>query len=301
MQERHAAPPLTVSISSHDGWSSLGTAYAPIREQAERHGAEVLLIDGSHDPPPPPEAIGPGTRHVAMPGADITEMRMRGYRDAQAPIVAMTEDHCIVEPDWIDAILRAHAEHPDAAAIGGTSLNGSNRCLVDWASYYAGHSPFMAPLPEGPVPYITGVNISYKREPLHQALDRLGERAIETLINGELTEMGHRFYADHRIAVTHHQSRGYTNTLLLHYYAGRNFEGTRSMSHPGRALERAARAMTLPLPRVGKRFMTAYSKGEPLSRLLRVAPSLYVLEAAQCIGEAMGALTGPGRSADELH
>ncbi len=294
-------PPLTITVASHEGWPALRNAYAPMREQAEHAGVEILFIDASENDPPDPDELGPGVRWIKMPGADITEMRMRGYREARGPIVAMTEDHVDAAPDWVEAILRAHAEHPDAAAIGGTVINGSTRYLVDWASFYAGHSPSMAPLPTVPVPYINGANLSYKQAMLIPVLDGLSGRAIETLINGELSRRGHPLYSDHRIRVVHHQSRGYVNTMKLHYYAGMSFEGTRRMDHPEDAKRRAVRAVLLPLPRVAKRLVTSRQKGEPIGRLALVTPSLLVLETAQCPGEFIGALRGPGRSAENLH
>lgn len=300
LNARSATPALTVTIATNDGWKTLRQAYEPLRGQAEAAGAEVLLVDGSGGPAPAPGELGPTTRWIEMPGADLSEMRMRAYGDARGQILAMTEDHVLVAPNWVDAILRAHREHPEAAAIGGAVRNGTPHHLVDWASFYAGHAPFLAPLPAGPVPYVSGINVSYKRGALLRALAPMGDRAIETLINDEIKAAGGVLVADDRMVVTHLQSRGLRTTTRLHYYAGRHFEGTRRATQAD-ATARALRAIALPLPRAAKRLVTALRRGEPVGRVARVVPAMVLLASAQAAGELVGIFRGPGRVATKLH
>ena len=235
-----------------------------------------------------------------MPGADISEMRMRAYGEARGRIVAMTEDHVMVPPDWVERILRSHREYPEAAAVGGAVMNGTPHHLVDWATFYAGHGPFMRPLPHGRVPYLSGINVSYKREPLQQVLAGMGDRAIETLINEEIKARGGVLVADDRMVVSHMQSRGVPESIKLHYYAGRHYEGTRQDMSADQAA-RALRAAALPLPRAAKRLLTVLRRGEPLGRVVRVAPAMVLLVWAQAAGELVGIFLGPGRSASKLH
>lgn len=293
-------PRLSVIIATGDGWETVRGTYDSIRPQAEEHQAEVVLVDGSGGAPPPAGALGPTTRWIEMPGADIAEMRMRAYREARGSIVAMTEDHVLVATDWVDFMLRVHAEHPEAAAVGGAVRNGSPKNAVDWASFYSGHAPFLEPLPTGPAQYLSGVNVSYKREPLRAVLDRSDDRAIETLINEDIKANGGTLVADGRLVVTHFQSRGILGTTRLHYYAGRHFEGTRRSSRRNGPL-RAARAVALPLPRTTRRVMAALRRGQPPGRVARIVPAVLILATAQAAGEVVGALRGPGRSASKLH
>jgi hypothetical protein len=295
-----ASPPLSITIATNFGWEAIRTPYESLRAQADAAGAEVILLDSSESTAPD-GALGPLTRWISMPGADITEMRMRGYREAVGEIVAMTEDHCIPAPDWVEAMLLAHAEHPDAAAIGGVSRNGSTELTMDWASFYAGHAPFIAPLPAGPAAYISGVNLSYKRTALQEAITGQASRAVETLINEQLKAVGALLFADDRVSVTHIQSRGLLATPRLHFYAGRNFEGTRELEHSGDRHRRAMRAAIMPLPRTAKRIVTVLGRGEPASRVARATPALLAIFVAQAVGEVCGALLGPGQSAGKLH
>jgi hypothetical protein len=289
-----------VIVATGDGWETVRGTYESIRPQAEEHQAEVVLVDSSGGPAPLARELGPTTRWIQMPGSDIAEMRMRAYREARGRIIAMTEDHVVVAPDWVASMLGAHADHPEAAAVGGAVRNGSQKNAVDWASFYAGHAPYIEPLPTGPTPYLSGVNVSYKREPLRAVLDRSGDRAIETLINDDIKANGGTLVADGRLVVTHFQSRGILATTRLHYYAGRHFEGTRRSSRRNGPL-RAARAAALPLPRVTRRVIAALRRGQPASRVVRIVPAALMLATAQAAGEIVGALRGPGQSASKLH
>lgn len=300
MMESSSDVALTVTIATNDGWHTLRQAYLPLRLQVERTDVEVLLIDGSHGPPPGSSELGATTRWIKMPGADISEMRMRAYLEARGAIVAMTEDHVLVAADWVAGMLRAHREYPEAAAVGGAVTNGTPYHLVDWASFYAGHGPFLRLLPRGPVPYLSGINVSYKREWLRAVLHEMGDRAIETLINERIKARGGLLVADDRLVVSHLQSRGVPTTAMLHYHAGRHYEGTRQDLSADRA-SRTLRAAALPLPRAAKRLLTVARRGEPIGRVVRVAPAVVLLGWAQAAGELVGIFRGPGRSATKLH
>jgi hypothetical protein len=293
--------PLTIAIATNDGWHAVRQAYRAIRGQAEDAGAEVILVDGSGGGAPLPTEIGPTTRWLEMPGSDIAEMRARAYREARGELIAMTEDHVEGAPDWVSVILGAHDEYPEAAAIGGAVRNGTPGHLVDWASFYAGHAPFLEPLADGPAEYLSGINVSYKRDALLAALNALGgDRAIETLINDQIKAAGGALRADSRMIVSHFQSRGVANTFRLHFYAGQHFEGTRRESHSD-APARIVRALALPLPRAAKRLATALRRGQPVGRVAAATPAMLMVAYSQALGEIVGAVKGPGRAATKLH
>ncbi len=293
--------PLTIAIATNDGWSTVRQAYDAIRAQAEEAGAEVILVDGSGGAAPQTGELGSTTRWIQMPGSDIAEMRARAYHEALGALVAMTEDHVEGAPDWVAAILRAHEEHPEAAAVGGAVRNGTPGHMVDWASFYAGHAPFLEPMAIGPAEYLSGINVSYKREALVAALDALGgDRAIETLINDQIKATGGLLVSDGRIIVSHFQSRGVAKTFRLHFYAGQHFEGTRRASHSD-APARILRAVAMPLPRSAKRLVTAVRRGQPVGRVAAATPAMLLVSYSQALGEIVGVLSGPGRAATKLH
>jgi len=67
-------------------------------------------------------ATDPRVRYVFEPQQGSSHGRNAGIRAARAPIIAFTDDDVRAEPDWLAAIARAFAEHPDADVIGGRVL-----------------------------------------------------------------------------------------------------------------------------------------------------------------------------------
>jgi glycosyltransferase involved in cell wall biosynthesis len=64
----------------------------------------------------------------------ISYARNKGLYKAQGDIIAFTDDDCIVKEDWIRNIISAHAEYPDAIAIGGNTFDYDSDLVG-----YAGH------------------------------------------------------------------------------------------------------------------------------------------------------------------
>jgi glucosyl-dolichyl phosphate glucuronosyltransferase len=67
-------------------------------------------------------AADPRVRYVFEPQQGSSHGRNAGIRAARAPIIAFTDDDVRVEPDWLAAIARAFAEHPEADVAGGRVL-----------------------------------------------------------------------------------------------------------------------------------------------------------------------------------
>ena len=90
---------------------------AAIRPDAEAAGAEIVVADGSARRTADGDEVGPAVRWIKAEGASVFELFAIALRAARGDVVALTEDHAIPRPGWIPAVLRAHAEHPEAAAM----------------------------------------------------------------------------------------------------------------------------------------------------------------------------------------
>ena len=160
-------PALTIVISTTQEFTAIQRHLATVEAAAERVGAQVLVGDGSPHEPPASDALGQTTVWFSKPGASVFQLREASYRMADAPVVAVTEDHCLVPHDWGERVLASHSSHPEAMAIGGSVENGATTNLIDWASFFALQARFMSPIKSGPTRQINGhVNVSYKREAL---------------------------------------------------------------------------------------------------------------------------------------
>lgn len=58
-------------------------------------------------------------RYVYEARVGLSHARNRGIAEARFPIIAFTDDDCLIAPDWADSILRAFAQDPALAIVGG--------------------------------------------------------------------------------------------------------------------------------------------------------------------------------------
>jgi hypothetical protein len=225
---------------------------------------------------------------------------MRGYELSSAPIVAITEDHCNAPIDWCERMLAAHAEHPEAAAIGGSVVNGASSALIDWASFFIVQIAVMAPIRSGIATHLAGaVNVSYKRSALAGMSDFGGQGAMDVLHQKMLRERGELLVADDRIRISHVQSLGFGPTTTIHYHAGRTISGFRRRTMGATDWVRFIGALFVPLARFGRIVAIGTRKGYG-GRLLRGGPAILWLLYAQGLGQFIGYLRGAGDSANQL-
>jgi hypothetical protein len=83
--------------------------------------------------------------------------------------VAVIEDHVIVPEGWAAQLLAAQARGEEV--VGGSVDNAATARLVDWAAFLCEYSQLLPPLPEGPVPGLTGNNTVYRRSLLEKHRD----------------------------------------------------------------------------------------------------------------------------------
>jgi hypothetical protein len=289
-------PAITIVIATVQGWPDTRAAVASVEAAAAIVGGEVIIGDGSGHPPPAPGEIGPDTTWFQLKGASVFQLRAEGYRRSRAPIVALTEDHCRVEPDWATRILASHARHPEAVAIGGSVENGATGTLLDWASFFVVQAAFMAPIESGPTGRINGaVNVSYKRKGL-AGLDGFdGMGAMDVLHQRQLAEAGGTLVADDAIRCVHDQSLGAVGTPVIHFHAGRTMSGFRRVHMDRRQWLRFSLTWFVPAARLGR--ILAIGVGKPHRReLIGSIPMMWWLLICQAAGQFVGYVAGPGDS-----
>jgi hypothetical protein len=295
-----ATAPLSIVIGSVQGWPDIKESVGAAEAAAQRVGAELLVLDGSGHPPPPPGTLAIETRWLEFPGESVFQLRMRGYELSGAPIVAITEDHCNAPIDWCERMLVAHAEHPEAAAIGGSVENGASTALIDWASFFIVQVAVMAPIRSGVASRLAGaVNVSYKRAALSGMSNFGGQGAMDVLHQKMLAERGELLVADDRIRISHVQSLGFGPTTTIHYHAGRTISGFRRQTMGTTDWVRFIGAFFVPFARFGRIVAIGTRKGYG-ARMLRGGPAILWLLYAQGLGQFIGYLRGAGDSANQL-
>jgi GT2 family glycosyltransferase len=153
---------------------------ARIAEQ-EPAPVDVVVVDASEDAETAAVVRGQtGVRYVHYPpGAHrMTRSRNEGLRHCRGAIVAFLDDDAYPRPGWLAALLRAFAEHPEAAAVAGRTCNGlpgeDDAAPGEIGRLHADGSlsgNFAASVPETiEVDHGIGANMAFRRE----VLDELG-------------------------------------------------------------------------------------------------------------------------------
>ncbi|CAN5562081.1 hypothetical protein BH20CHL6_BH20CHL6_04630 [soil metagenome] len=292
---------LSVLIPTTRGWPAVRPTMDALREQAQAVDAEVVVLDGSENPQPPAEVLWPGVMWESHPGLSVFQLRPRGYRRVSGDIVAVTEDHCRPKPDWLSGVLRTHAEHPEAAAVGGAVENGTPDHILDWATFFVTQAPFMAPLTEGAAERITGgANLSYKRRALRRLSSHRGVGSLEFLHNHLLRQGGDTLVVDDSLVVEHDQSMGFRRTSASNFHNGRTIAGMRRQRMAAGDWVRVGAASVMPLYRSLRTIRTLLGKRQPPARLAAAAPLVVWFQYCQGLGELVGYAAGPGDSPGKL-
>jgi glycosyltransferase involved in cell wall biosynthesis len=118
--------PITVSIiiCTRNRAHSLGGTLTSLIAQSTKHSWEALLVDNASTDNTA-EVIraaaesDPHLRYLSVTRIGLGAARDAAWRQARGQIIAFTDDDCYLEADYIDRLVEAWADYPDAGAIGG--------------------------------------------------------------------------------------------------------------------------------------------------------------------------------------
>ena len=304
MTAAQTRPPVSVVVPTRSSWPAIEPLLDAIDQQLLAVGAELVIVDGTVDgsalDPLHASVASQFVRVVPSPGSDVFELRALGLDHANGRIIAMTEDHCVPNPEYLDALLRAHEQHVEQA-VAGAVTNGSTSRLIDRVNFLLVHARNLPPrnsIPgSGWIP--TPSNVSYKRAAI--PTDRPNPGWIETIHNVALLHANQVAFDD-QIVVRHFQSTGNLGTFKNHFHAGKSMGGLARTAIAGRATRvRWALRATISLPVHLVRPIWQL-QGPPPSRraLLPLVSVAAALSAADAVGFACGVIVGPGRSLQAL-
>ena len=240
---------LSVIVTCTQPWPEVRGCLERLAPQVRSDETELIVADGS--------ACGldanaaEQVRWLRYPGRGPHELRLFGLTEARGDVVAITEDHCDVAPDWCEQVLDAHARHPAAAAIAGPVTNGAAGRLMDRASFFLVHGrnvPENAGRPGDWFPP-AGSNVSYKREQIMCSVQRPGD--LELVVTPQLWAHGLLRF-DENVVVAHSQSLGIAEHVRNHFHSGRSHAGlVAARGAPARRRALVRDAVALPRRLVG--------------------------------------------------
>lgn len=288
-------PDLSVVVPSVNGWQDLEGALRALRGQQGGVRLEILVVDrvGPAVRDPLVHAFPDCTLIAVSSDCTIPRMRELAFERASADVVGVIEDHVLVPPDWALRMLASHRE--GAQVVGGAVANAATMRVVDWAAFLCEYSHCLAPASEGPATWLTGNNVTYRRDLL--------ERFAATLRRGYWEDALHDAIRDAGVALTcrpdivvghkrHYSAWEYTRQRYLYSraYAAMRLERAGSTHR----LARGVAALALPPLVLWRIVRNVVRSGRHRMQLSLSLPLLVLFASAWGWGEAVGYWRGDG-------
>lgn len=296
-------PALAAIVVIPDTYQSVRRTMGHLQAQTAAKQMEVVLVV------PSPEQCGLDETELACfhswqvveigPIKSIAHGFAAGIRNANAPVVALTEDHSFPEANWAQVLIAAH-EQP-WAAVGPTISNGNPDNMISWADFHASYSEWAQPISSGTVRHLPGHNSSYKRDILlacGEQLDSLMQ--AESVLHRYLRGRGYQLWFESNTYTLHLNFTAWTPWIKAQYHTGRQFAATwaQEWSWPRRLL------FTLGSPgipwlrlwRIQKHIRRAHTTGF----FIRLLPLLLAGLVVNGLGQMAGYAAGAGDSIEKV-
>jgi hypothetical protein len=289
------ATPLSIVIACREPWPAIRCALDALYPQVTEVGAEIIVAMSDRGiGHPEAQRWYPGV--TWLPGQrddSVFRLRALAVPRCRGEIIALTEDHARVEPDWCRAIIDAHAQYPAAAAIGGVVENGAAGSLANWAGFFVANGRFMRPILNGASGDISlQANVAYKRGALPQCSPELGP--VQSILHYQLRQRGAQLIATDRMVAHHVQELTLGGHSAIHFH---NARATAAFMRDAAANSPWLLGYAILVPKLmWQTFATAMRKGRYRRELIIGSPLIAWLICCHAAGELLGRLRGPGRN-----
>ena len=163
----------------------------------------------------------PNIKLVPTENINLANSRNKGLPYCSGEIIALTDDDCLVEKDWVQKIKRLHKEHPEAGVIGGRVKSVGDR-LIDKVSDLV-----IFPFPKKPayLRTVAGANCSYKIDAIKKVsgYDENLFRGEDVDFNWRIIKAGYKIYYDPNLVVYHHHRSTWKGLFYQLFMYGRNY------------------------------------------------------------------------------
>jgi phosphoribosylcarboxyaminoimidazole (NCAIR) mutase len=289
------APDISVVVPSVNGWSDLEGCLAALFAQENGVGVEVLVADrlGSTLRELVRERF-PRARVLEAPaGTSIPRLRAMAFAAARAPVVGVVEDHVLVPGDWASRMLAAHRE--GAQAVGGAVANAADGRYVDVAAFLCEYSHCLTPPAAGPSAWLTGNNVTYRRELLERFRSVVEREGWENQLHDAIRDSGVPLMSRPEIVVGHKKHYTVWEYTSQRFLYSRAWAGLRVRdAGPLRRAAWGLAAFALPPVLLARIVGNVRRAGAHHGALARSLPLLVLWVAAWAAGEVVGYWFGAG-------
>ena len=264
-----------------------------LRPQCARLGAELLLARAAREPIASVARIAAGCRIIPAPSdTDVPRLRGAGLAQAEGDWVALTEDHCLADPGWLDALVQA--ADSNVQVLGGRMGNAKRDRATDCGAFFSEYGFFGADPSRAPTdapPLVTGANVAYHRSVVAEVAAWAAGGTWENLIHQRLHAAGCRFRLVPTACIRQNLNYRIRDFCRDRFEHGRDYAATRALGLP--LWRRAALAAATPmLPALLAARIARSVDPEERREFGRALPATLTFLAAWSIGEAIGYLRG---------
>ncbi len=220
----------------------------------------------------------------------VPELRALGIKAARNDVIALLEDHCLPDAEWLNSIIDG-AISGNLVVGGAIDYAGGSR-LVDWAVYFVEYSAFMSPLDSGIVERLPGNNVSYSRAAISLFEDLLDNSAWESVWHERLREKGITLFCNPAMIVYHKREFKLLEFLRLFFIHGRNHGALRHFKSGLYRMMWLLGGFATPFLMALRTGENVFRKGRSFGSFIKAFPLVVVFYYAWTLGEVIGTLTG---------
>jgi hypothetical protein len=290
-------PLLSVILPTCDNYSTIRLTVRALSRQTIRDRLELVIVAPVDDPKVIAQEVAGFAKVTVVNGGPLRTSniaRSAGIRAASAPVVVLSEDHSFPDPDWAEALVKAH---DSGCAVAAPVLRNANpKSMISWANLLLEYYPWLDGAPDGEMSDLPGHNSAYNRDLLLSYGDRLESvLEVEAVVQRDIVESGHRMLLEPRAKTSHLNFSRLSSSIGLRFNAGRSFAGHRTMGWPvrKRALYIAGGAL-IPIVRLIRITRMLRTSKEYSCLFPRILPALCTMLLADGLGEVAGYIAGPG-------
>jgi GT2 family glycosyltransferase len=228
-------------------------------------------------------------------------LKAAGVRAARAPLVVFIEDHSFPEPDWAEALVKAH-EQGEYAAVGPVVLNANPTSGPSWGCFLVYYGQYMwVPQPQE-VRHLPGNHSCYRRDVLCEYGPRLPEMLqAEIVLHQDLTARGKLLRQEPAAKVYHLNYSRIGPSAHEYYLASRVFAAERSQQWTlGKRAVYTAGSPLLPIIRLRRILADARRAGLDRRVVRSALPAALLTLCAGAAGEMAGYGLGPSDARESL-
>jgi hypothetical protein len=289
---------LVVGDSREHGQRALDSLYA----QTIADSMEIIVVDlKTNNAPELSTSQHTATTRYLTLGTKATwaEGRAVAARLASAPILAFIEGHCVAEPEWAAALVRAH-EQP-GAAVGYAFTNPHPESYLSRATLASKYGSWLHPTESRQARVLPCGNVAYKRDALLSLGDEMENLLTpDFVVHERFNQQGLGMYVESSAIVGHNSLVKLTDLLTSSFLFCRVLASKRADTQRWGRLKRVGYGLATPIVSPGVAVWRLFSsrgnvRGER-GNLLTYLPVVLLKGAASALGESVGYLIGAGSS-----